>query len=102
GRGESEWPTARMRFADNDPWPGPIRFNEIGSHEFRITAWRDRFAGWRRDTEKKVAAGQDVSLEAIEGVHLVEAAAAQGASGAHEQDLKKLAASLASDRKSGV
>lgn len=95
-RGDGDWQTAPMRFVDNDRWAGTIRFTEIGSHEFTIIAWRDLFAGWRRDTEKKVAAGQDVSLEAVEGVHLVEAAAAQAVGGAHEQDLKKLSAALAS------
>src|SRR5690554_5013618 len=95
-RGSEQWQTVPMHFVDNDRWAGAIRFEQIGSHEFTIIAWRDLFAGWRRDTEKKVAAGQDVSLEAIEGVHLVEAAAAQCAGSAHEQDLRKLSASLAS------
>src|SRR5690606_33773645 len=43
--GSEQWQTAPMRFVDNDRWAGTIRFDEIGSHEFTIIAWRDLFAG---------------------------------------------------------
>src|SRR5690606_29067886 len=93
-KGDEHWRTAPMRFVDNDRWAASIRFERIGSHEFTILAWRDLFAGWSRDVEKKIAAGQVVDLETIEGVHLVEAAARNAAGTRLEQDLQRLLASL--------
>src|SRR5690606_15064845 len=89
-RGSEQWQTAPMRFVDNDRWAGTIHFEEIGNHEFTIISWRDLFAGWRRDTEKKIAAGQDVSLETTEGIHLVEAAVENAVGSTFEDDLRKL------------
>jgi len=93
-KGDEHWQTAPMRFVDNDRWAASIQFKQIGSHEFTIIAWRDLFAGWSRDIEKKIAAGQVVDLETIEGIHLVEAAARNAAGASHEQDLQVLLASL--------
>ena len=87
-RGDEVWHSAPMRFVDNDRWVGTVRFEKLGSHEFTIIAWRDLFATWLRDTEKKINAGQDVSLETIEGNHLVEAAAE------HEPALQAIVKSL--------
>ncbi|GGA72157.1 alpha-1,4-glucan:maltose-1-phosphate maltosyltransferase [Nitratireductor aestuarii] len=93
-RGDEMWHTAPMRFVDNDRWAGTVRFERLGSHEFTIIAWRDLFATWLRDTEKKINAGQDVSLETIEGDHLVEAAAEQAAGSEHEPALQAIVKSL--------
>ena len=73
----SEWTEEPMRFHENDRWIGHARFPAMGSYEFSLIAWRDLFATWRKDTSKKVAAGQTVSLEIIEGVELVEMAASR-------------------------
>jgi starch synthase (maltosyl-transferring) len=48
-----------------------FQVDEIGWHEYAIVAWVDRFRTWRRELEIKAAAGQDVSLELLEGALLV-------------------------------
>ena len=71
------WTEVPMAFVENDHWMGRIRFPEMGDYEFSLIGWRDVFATWRRDTSKKLAAGQRVSLEIVEGIELVEQAVLQ-------------------------
>lgn len=59
-----------MTFVVNDRWRAEVTFETVGPASFSIVAWRDVFATWRRDTAKKIAAGQDVSVE-MEEVRLL-------------------------------
>ena len=74
-KGSEPWTEARMTYLKNDRWVGRIRFPEMGPYDYSFIAWRNLFATWRKDTAKKAAAGQKVSLEIVEGMQLVEAAA---------------------------
>lgn len=47
----------------NDRWQAEVTPEEVGAHRYTIIAWRDLFASWRRDTGKKIDAGQNVSVE---------------------------------------
>jgi starch synthase (maltosyl-transferring) len=58
-----------------DRWTARFDVACIGWHEYQIVAWVDRFLTWRRDIRVKEAAGQDVSLELLEGSLLVRDAA---------------------------
>ena len=59
-----------MRPLDNDRWQA--RSGSMpGRYEYTVEGWIDRFASWRQDLSKKAGAGQDVSLELIEGAALV-------------------------------
>ncbi|MDR7037094.1 starch synthase (maltosyl-transferring) [Methylobacterium sp. BE186] len=73
--GESAWRRDPMVFIDNDRWGGHFPLEQNGRYEFTIEAWRDGFSSWVRDTLKKRDAGIDVTLETIEGIAIVEAAA---------------------------
>src|SRR5262249_43987519 len=55
----------------SDEWAAGFRVVALGWHEYSITAWIDRFRSWRRDREIKAAAGQDVSIELVEGSMLL-------------------------------
>jgi starch synthase (maltosyl-transferring) len=84
------WTEVPMTFLVNDRWEARVRFPEIGPYKFTIIAWRDLFASWQRDTAKKLAAGQPVSLEIVEGVELVKKALAepeQSQAGANLEEL---------------
>lgn len=74
---EGQWRTAPMRFVDNDRWTGAFELTANGRHIYAIEAWIDVFESWRQEFTKKRDAGQDVTLEAVEGQHLIEAAAAR-------------------------
>lgn len=61
-----------------DRWAGRFEVAELGWHEYQIVAWVDPFLTWQRDLEVKTAAGQDVSVELLEGPRLLEKVDAHG------------------------
>ncbi|MFN2526486.1 MAG: alpha-1,4-glucan--maltose-1-phosphate maltosyltransferase [Actinomycetota bacterium] len=70
------WAEAPMTHLGNDRWTGSFSPDRIGVWRYTIEAWTDRFAIWRRKLEKKLDAGQDVSVELEEGASLIESRAA--------------------------
>ena len=65
--GGAEPERVAMRFLANDRWRAEIHLDSIGQYRYAVEAWRDPFASWAADTRKKLAAGQDVSVEIVEG-----------------------------------
>ncbi len=65
----------------NDRWRGEFAVQEVGRHRYTLEAWVDRFQSWRRDLEKRVGAGQDVSVQLIVGGGLVEEASLRASRG---------------------
>jgi starch synthase (maltosyl-transferring) len=61
-----------MGRGDNDRWSGGFRPAQIGRWRYTIEAWTDHFGTWRRDLEKKAAAGQVAELDLEEGALLIE------------------------------
>jgi starch synthase (maltosyl-transferring) len=72
-----EWHETRMRFVDNDRWCGGFPLEKNTRYEYTIEAWPDEFASWREEVRKKLAAGQNVELELLEGRELLKSAAAR-------------------------
>jgi starch synthase (maltosyl-transferring) len=72
-----EWRETPMNMVaeGTDEWSGRFTVDEIGWHEYAITAWVDRFRSWRHGLEIKSAAGQDVSIDLLEGSMLIRDAA---------------------------
>jgi len=75
----SEWRETPMAIAapGTDRWTGRFVVESIGWHEYQVVAWIDRFLTWRRDVRVKWGAGQDVSVELLEGSLLVRETAAR-------------------------
>ncbi len=69
------WAEVPMQPEVNDRWRGEFSVEEQGRHLYTLVAWVDRFQSWSRDIKKKIAAGQDVAVDALVGVQLIEAAA---------------------------
>ena len=65
----------------NDRWSAEVRPHQVGTASFSLRAWRDLWASWSRDTAKKFAAGQDISLEIEEARLLLTPIEARGAGG---------------------
>ena len=55
-------------------WTGSIVLYDNASYVYTIEAWTDLFASWCNEVQKKLGAGQNVTLELIEGRELVEEA----------------------------
>jgi starch synthase (maltosyl-transferring) len=73
--GMPEWNEVDMTPLVNDRWMGEFDVHAVGWREFTVCAWVDRFATWRYDMKKRVAAGQDVSVDLVIGSQLVDEAA---------------------------
>jgi starch synthase (maltosyl-transferring) len=94
--GEPAWRETPMQPLGNDRWRAAFAVDSMGTYEYTIEGWVDRFGTWRDELEKKVAAGQDVSSELLEGARLVEpvgAASAILADAALDQE-RRVAAAL--------
>ena len=91
--GETQWQRAPMHFVDNDRWAGRFPVEKNTRYQYTIEAWRDPFATWSSEIQKKRSAGQNVRLETIEGIRIVEKAASL-AEGPDAADLSALLARL--------
>jgi starch synthase (maltosyl-transferring) len=70
--GARKWFERPLHPLGNDEWAGSFEPGECGYWEFRLVAWVDRWASWRHELERKVAAGQeDLSGELSEGAVLL-------------------------------
>ena len=61
-----------MEALGNDVFGGEFRVTRLGRHLYTVHAWLDRFGSWRRDLEKRIDAGQDVTVDLEIGARLVE------------------------------
>jgi starch synthase (maltosyl-transferring) len=73
-----DWNRVPMTFDVNDKWIGSFMPDAIGRYVMAIEAWTDEFATWRHGFELKLKAGQDVTLDALEGAALMTKAQSGG------------------------
>ena len=66
-----EWHEVEMEPLGNDRWRASFALEKIGRYEYTISAWIDRYGTWEHDLEKRVAAGQDVTVDLQIGAELV-------------------------------
>jgi len=65
------WPAVPMVAVGNDRWEACIEPAALGSHQFVVEAWTDRYATWCHKVRAKHDAGQDISVELEEGAVLL-------------------------------
>ncbi|HEX3511452.1 MAG TPA: alpha-1,4-glucan--maltose-1-phosphate maltosyltransferase [Solirubrobacteraceae bacterium] len=76
--GQSRWHEAPMQRVDaevdGDRWSGAMEpLDAVARWQWRIVAWADRFASWREELARKLAAGQEgLDSELAEGAMLLE------------------------------
>lgn len=90
---ESRWLEVPMDFVANDRWRGTFTVAEQGQYIYTIRAWVDHFKTWHYDLKKRLAAGQDVTVELLIGADLIEGAAKR-ARGSDAKTLKAAAKGL--------
>ena len=66
-----EWQREPLTFHENDRWRGSFTPERPGNYVYAIEAWTDDFATWKHGFELKQKAGQDVTLDALEGAALL-------------------------------
>jgi starch synthase (maltosyl-transferring) len=75
---DGEWRTVPMTYAYNeDEWSATIPLEEIGTVEYTVAAWTERYASWAEELRRKVGAGVNVSSELLEGEALLRGLAAR-------------------------
>src|SRR6185312_3229180 len=67
-----DWNCVRMRALGNDRWCAEFPLRRLGCHHYTVEAGLDEFGGLRSDLQKKVAAGQNVTLEIEEARLLID------------------------------
>ncbi|MEO1130154.1 MAG: maltotransferase domain-containing protein, partial [Planctomycetota bacterium] len=72
--GQHSWRRAEMHPLINDRWRGEFVVDTLGTHEFIISAWIDRFGTWRTALLKKHEANQDVESHLHAGLELIDEA----------------------------
>jgi len=90
--GEEAWASHPLIAGPNDVWTGEVQFARLGGHQLKLQAWLDVWGGFVRDLGKKRDAGQDLTLDVMEGRQLLEAARARAAGPAAETITAALAA----------
>ncbi|MFP5249418.1 MAG: maltotransferase domain-containing protein, partial [Acidobacteriota bacterium] len=69
------WTEASMQPLGNDRWRGEFPVARPGEYLYTVAGWIDHFDTWRSDLEKKIAAGQDIRIDLLNGARLIEQAA---------------------------
>jgi len=93
--GDAAWRVAPLTYLhDTDRWIGSFVLDRIGRWAFTVEAWTDRWGTWRSGLEKKLAAGQDVHVELLEGAELAEGAARRQRFGEARSRLQQAATRL--------
>ncbi|MBI4774607.1 MAG: alpha-1,4-glucan--maltose-1-phosphate maltosyltransferase [Deltaproteobacteria bacterium] len=96
--GEPEWFEIPMISLVNDRRQGSFAVTDLGRYQYGIQAWVDRFKTWQKKLNKKLEAGQDVSVDLLEGARIVREAALR-ASGSDAGLLLERAAALNSQER---
>ncbi|HEX3157304.1 MAG TPA: alpha-1,4-glucan--maltose-1-phosphate maltosyltransferase [Gemmatimonadaceae bacterium] len=74
GPHDSGWRSSALTYDfASDRWSGRFIVDRLGRWQYAVEGWTDVFGTWRSGLEKKVAAGQDVHVELLEGAQLLEA-----------------------------
>jgi starch synthase (maltosyl-transferring) len=101
--GSGEWKRVPMSYdSDTDRWYACLETDVIGRWCFTVEAWTDRFQTWRAALAKKSEAGQDISLELLEGAAMVRRAARRAKFGTARATLLQAAAALEGDVDDGL
>jgi starch synthase (maltosyl-transferring) len=95
GPGDADWRHAPLAFDfDRDRWSGRFPLDRVGMWSFTVEAWPDVYRTWRTEIEKKIAAGQEVHSELLEGALIIEQAEKGARFGEARTALRRTAALL--------
>ena len=73
---EAGWQHVYMTSLGNDRWRGQFPVTQVGRYVYTVAGEIDRFGTWQADLAKRIAAGQDVSVELLHGAAILEQVAA--------------------------
>lgn len=94
---DSEWHTCPMHPLGNDRWYATFSVHRLGRYFYTVRGSIDRFATWCGDMRKRLAAGQDISVELEIGARILERVAVR-ARGADSVKLSQLVQAIRQTR----
>jgi starch synthase (maltosyl-transferring) len=71
------WTIVPMQPLANDRWRAEFPVARLGDYLYTVSGLIDHFDTWRSDLEKRIAAGQNIAVDLLNGAQLVEEAAAR-------------------------
>ncbi|HSL69621.1 MAG TPA: maltotransferase domain-containing protein, partial [Longimicrobiales bacterium] len=74
-KGAARWSEKLMEPLVNDRWAATFTVDGLGRYQYTIVGWHDPFKGWQRDLEKRIDAGQDLTIDLLIGAELIDDAA---------------------------
>lgn len=77
----AHWVETPMTPLVNDRWRAAFLVADLGQYVYTVEAWVDPFQTWRTDLRKRLAAGQDVTVDLRIGAALVREAVSRAAAG---------------------
>jgi starch synthase (maltosyl-transferring) len=96
-----QWTAVPMEPLGNDRWRASFPVVRLGEYVYTVAGWIDHFDTWRSDLEKRIAAGQDIRVDLLNGAQLIEEAAER--SGRDDADaLRRWAAQLRNHKDSDI
>ncbi|MGC4069756.1 MAG: alpha-1,4-glucan--maltose-1-phosphate maltosyltransferase [Polyangiaceae bacterium] len=96
GPSESEFQSTPLTYDYNsDRWHAQFVVDALGTWQFTVEAWPDPFRTWVSDLRKRLSAGQDITVELLEGAALIRTAE-KSRSGELARRLREAAERLAS------
>ncbi|MGC2637256.1 MAG: alpha-1,4-glucan--maltose-1-phosphate maltosyltransferase [Acidobacteriaceae bacterium] len=69
------WTAVPMQALGNDRWRASFPVVRLGEYLYTVAGWIDHFDTWRSDLEKRIAAGQDIRVDLLNGASLIDEAA---------------------------
>lgn len=67
-----KWQSMKMKDEVNDCWHGFFELNKLGTYEFKVQAWADKFLTWHRDILKRIDAKTDYAVDLLIGAGIIE------------------------------
>ena len=65
---DRKWKEVRMRELINDRWEGAFQVDEQGFYQYKVRGWVDYALNWQHGIEAKLADGQHVRSELLDGM----------------------------------
>jgi starch synthase (maltosyl-transferring) len=83
-----DWQRVPMQFLGNDIWESSFTVSAIGEYDYTVEAAIDPILTWKKGFEKRLAVGEDMTIELLIGADLIDLAATRAAA----KDAKKIKA----------
>ncbi|CAN5642338.1 alpha-1,4-glucan--maltose-1-phosphate maltosyltransferase [soil metagenome] len=90
GASAAEWHETAMEPLGNDLWQAWFPLESLGRYRYTVAGWIDRLGTWHHDLAKRVAAGQDVTVDLEIGRGLLEDAASRAEAAGQPADARRL------------